>query len=109
MKKIFFSLMIVSALFFASCGGSSVEQSPEMKDFISMFKGSSDDVSAALEKYASTDELKNHDMAMYDLKDAKVVSGEGDCYTAEFAAGITTHKYKFCWAEGKIKSIEAVK
>jgi len=42
---------------------------------------------------------------MYDLKDPKVTAKTGDCYTVEFAAGITTRVYDLCWKDGKIASI----
>ena len=44
-------------------------------------------------------------MSMYDLKDPKVTAKNGDCYTVEFAAGITTRVYDVCWKDGKITTI----
>ncbi len=108
MRKSILSLFVVLALTFAftSCGGggSDVELSPEMTEFVGMIKGTSDDVTAALEKFGASDEVKENDMGMYDLKDPVVTGKEGDCYSVEFAAGIT-RMYDICWADGKIASI----
>jgi len=109
MKKAIVTLFVIIAGVFmlSNCGGggSDVELSPEMQQFVGMFDGSSAGVSAALAKYA-VDELKEDDMGMYDLKDPIVTAREGDCYTLEVAAGITTRIYSVCWAEGKISKIE---
>jgi hypothetical protein len=107
MKRTILSLLVTLALVFAisSCGGKSVEMSAEMQEFVGMIKGSSADVSSALTKFGATEEIVENDMSMYDLKDPKVTAKEGDCYTAEFAAGITTRIYEICWQEGKIVSI----
>jgi len=108
MKKVVINLFVALAFFFAfsSCGGgSSVEQSPEMKEFVGMIKGKSADVVSALEKFASTPELKGDDMGMYDLSDPNVTAKTGDCYSVEFSAGATTRMYDICWADGKISSI----
>jgi hypothetical protein len=108
MKKILLSLFVALAVFytFSGCGGgSSVEQSAEMKEFVGMIKGKSADVVSALEKFASTPELKGDDMGMYDLSDPKVTAKNGDCYSVEFSSGATTRIYDICWASGKISSI----
>ncbi len=108
MKKSILSLFVVLAAIFAltSCGGgSSVELTPEMSEFVSMIKGTSDDVTAALEKFGVSDEVKENDMGMYDLKDPVVTAKNGDCFSVEFTAGITTRMYDICWADGKIASI----
>ncbi len=107
MKKTILSLFVTLVIVFAisSCGGKSVEMSAEMQDFVSMIKGTSADVSSALTKFGATEEIVDNDMSMYDLKDPKVTAKEGDCYTAEFSAGITTRVYEICWQEGKIVSI----
>jgi len=110
MKKSILSLFVVLATFFAlsSCGGGTpdVELSAEMTEFVGLIKGTSDDVTAALEKFGASDEVKENDMGMYDLKDPVVTAKNGDCYSVEFAAGITTRMYDICWADGKISSIE---
>lgn len=109
MKKTILNLFIVLSALFAITQCSSekeVEKSEEMKAFLEMFDGTSAGVSAALAKYAATDELKEHDMSMYDLKEPKVTAREGDCYTIEVASGITTRVYDICWKEGKITKIE---
>jgi hypothetical protein len=95
--------------FMISCGGSpKVETSAEMTDFIGMLKGSNADVTAALNKYAATDELKKDDMAMYDLKEPVVTQADGTCYTFEAKAGLTTCTYKVCWTDKQISSIESL-
>lgn len=108
MNKVILSLTTaLLVLFMISCGGSpKVETSPEMTDFIGMLKGSNTDVTAALNKYAATDELKKDDMAMYDLKEPAVTQADGTCYTFEAKAGLTTRTYKICWTEKQISSIE---
>ena len=89
-----------------SCGGGlKKELSPEMKDFTSMLKGTSSDVSQALAKYA-VDSLKTNDMGMYDLKSPNVKAKEGDCYTFEANSGATVRTYKVCWTGGKIVKID---
>ena len=109
MRNLVLSMMIVIAAAFSlsSCGESTpaVEMSAEMTEFVGMIKGTSDDVTKALEKFAANDEVKDNDMGMFDLKDPKVTAKTGDCYTAEFAAGITTRTYEICWADGKINKI----
>ena len=71
MKKNVFIMAAFSLCmaFMISCGGgkAKVETSPEMQEFMAMIKGTSSDVTQALSKFA-VDELKNHDMAMYDLQ-----------------------------------------
>jgi len=110
MKKTILSLFVALTTIFAlsSCGGGApdVELSPEMTEFVSMIKGTSDDVTAALEKFGVSDEVKENDMGMYDLTDPVVTAKTGDCYSVEFTAGITTRMYDICWADGKISSIE---
>lgn len=110
MKNVILSLTTaLLVLFMISCGGSpKVETSAEMTDFIGMLKGSNADVTAALNKYAATDELKKDDMAMYDLKEPVVTQADGTCYTFEAKAGITTRVYKVCWTDKKITTIEAL-
>ncbi|MDF1548222.1 MAG: hypothetical protein P1P88_10400 [Bacteroidales bacterium] len=109
MKKSILSLFVILAAFFAlsSCGGGTpaVELSPEMTEFVGMIKGTSDDVTAALEKFGSTEDIQADDMGMYDLKDPVVTAKNGDCYSVEFTAGITTRMYDICWADGKIATI----
>ena len=97
MKKSILSLFVVLTTIFAlsSCGGGTpdVELSPEMTEFVGMIKGTSDNVTAALEKFGASDEVKENDMGMYDLKDPVVTAKNGDCFSVEFAAGITTRMY----------------
>jgi len=101
--------MAVSVAFMLSCGGgkSKVETSPEMQEFMDMIKGSHENVSTALAKFA-VENLQNHDITMYDLKNATAVAKEGNCYTMEAEAGVTTRVYKICWNGNKITSIEFV-
>jgi hypothetical protein len=102
------NFLVVTGILIAmfSCGGGSkTELSPEMKDFTSMLKGTSSDVSQALAKYA-VDSLKSNDMGMYDLKSPNVKAKEGDCYTFEANSGATVRTYKVCWTGGKIVKID---
>jgi hypothetical protein len=107
MKNTILSLILISVMAFAisSCGGSSVQMSAEMQEFVGMIKGKSADVSAALTKFGASDEIINNDMGMYDLADPKVTAKEGDCYTAQFQSGAVTRIYSICWKDGKITGI----
>ncbi len=107
MRKIIisFALVLSAILVLPSCGGSDVELSSEMTEFTSMIKGTSEDVSAALEKFGASDEIKNDDMTMFNLESPKVTAKNGDCYTVEFKSGITNPVYEICWTEGKISKI----
>jgi hypothetical protein len=108
MKKTILSVMLVALVAFAMVrcgGGSSVEMSPEMTEFIGMIKGTSNDVSAALIKFGATPEVTENAMADYNLEDPKVTAKTGDCYTCEFKAGVTTQIHEICWKDGKIVSI----
>ncbi len=106
MKKsiLFFFGFLAMVLAISNCG-SSVKMSKEMQEFVDMIKGKAADVSAALTKFGATEDITKNDMAMYDLKDPKVTANEGECYTVEFSAGMTTRVYSICWKEGKINAI----
>jgi hypothetical protein len=104
--KTIIQFLLVSFFAFSACGDSSeVEVSNEMQDFLQQVQGSYKDVSEALEKYSANEELKTHNITMYDLSDGKVVAREGDCYTVEFNAGITVRVYDICWKGKKISGI----
>jgi hypothetical protein len=109
MKKIILSMFVAFAAFYAlsGCGGSAakVELSAEMQEFVGMIKGKSADVVSALGKFGATQEVKENDMLMYDLSNPVVTAKNGDCYSVEFTAGVTTRMYDICWASGKIASI----
>ncbi len=108
MKKILLLVVVfVGMISLTSCGDKApkVETSAEMTQFIGMIKGTSDDVSKALIKFAANKEIKDNDMSMYDLKDPKVTAAAGDCYTIDFSAGATTRTYDICWSGGLINKI----
>jgi hypothetical protein len=108
MKKVLFSTFAVlfATTIIIGCGGKpKVEVSKDMQSFVEMFKGKSADVQSALNQFAN-EELKSNDMTMYDLSEITVTTKEGDCYTFEAKAGITTRTYKVCWTNGKINTIE---
>ncbi len=109
MKKIFLSLFIVLAVFFAfsGCSGntSNVKLSAEMLEFVGMIKGKSADLVSALDKFGATQEIKDNDMGVYDLSDPKVIAKNGDCYSVEFTEGEKTRVYDICWTNGKITLI----
>lgn len=103
---VFFPIFL---LVLAACSdSSSFEVSDEMKVFTKMIQGDYTDVSKALEKYAARDELKTHNITMYDLDDGQITAREGDCYTVEFKAGITTRVYRVCWKNKKITELESL-
>lgn len=81
-----------------------VEVSAEMQDFLSGF-GSHTAVTASLAKHGA-EGLATQDMEMYDLTDPVVTAKEGDCYTFDAKAGMTTRTYGVCWEGGKIASVE---
>ena len=85
--------------------GAKIEVSAEMSDFIGGFNGSYTAVEAGLEKYGATEEIVDHDMGMYDLKDPKVTAKDGDCYTVVCKSGMVENTYNVCWEGGKIVSI----
>ncbi len=108
MKKfVTLSLAFAMALFVMSCG-SSVEVSTEMSDFISGFNGDAAEVSKALEKYGANEEVKDANMAMYNLDAPKVTAVDGSCYTLVCKSGLVENTYTVCWEDGKITSIEDV-
>jgi len=82
--------------------------SPEMEEFMGMFDGTYQKVEEAIAKFASTEEMKEDEMGMYDMSEPGIVSAEGDCYVMEAKAGMTIRVYKLCWADGKIASIEFI-
>ena len=89
-----------------SCGGPEMEVSTEMNDFNTMIKGSHEDVSAAVEKYAANESLNDNDIVYFGLSNPVVTGVTDDCYLVDYEAGITTRSYEICWKEGKIVSIE---
>ena len=101
----------VLAISLASCGGeggdsgSDLKVSAEMKDFVSAFNGKSTTVEAQLAKYASSEEIKNHDMGMYNLESPEVIAAEGDCFTVKCKSGMVENTYVVCWKDKKIASI----
>ncbi len=108
MKKLVVLLSVALSMFVYSCSTgneNAVQVSEDMQNFLSMIKGSADDVANALAKYGATTEITDNDMALYELKDPVVVAKEGDCYNVEFKAGLTTRVYIICWKEGKITQI----
>jgi hypothetical protein len=114
------TIVIALGLVLAGCGKkgddkgggkaeSSVQVSPEMKDFAASLTGKSSAVKAALAKYG-TDGLASQDMDMYNLSDATVTAnekrGDQDCYTFDAKSGATTRTYVTCWKGGKITAVE---
>lgn len=79
--------------------------SAEMTDFMSMLKGKSNFTEEALAKYGINEET-DEDMGLYDLKEAKVIAVNNECYTMEAGSGMTIRTYILCWEAGKIKSVE---
>lgn len=83
--------------------------SETMKGFMAMFNGNSKTVGEALTKYEKTG-LDRHDMDMYNLMDAKVVSAEmkdkQEKYLMEVKSGVTTRQYEIYWEGGKISEVK---
>lgn len=86
-----------------------VAVSENMKGFMGMFNGNSKAVAEALSKYEK-EGLDRHDMNMYNLVDAKVVSSElkdkQEKYLMEVKSGVTTRKYEIYWEDGKISEVK---
>lgn len=104
MKKIILSLIVVFAigLSLPGCGG--VEQSKEMKDFLSMMNATSEAVDQALTKYGAED-LDRSDMDIWMLEQPNVISNKDETYTVEFKSGITIRTYEISWKDAKIVKI----
>ncbi len=83
-----------------------IETSPEMTNFLAKFDGTDAAVSAALKEFGANEDIADDDMGMYMLSKPTVTAKDGDCYTFDAGAGITTRTYSVCWAEGKINKIE---
>lgn len=77
----------------------------ELKDFLGKFDGTDTAVEAAIKEFG-VEGLDDSDMSLFTLKDPKVLESEGDCYTFQAAAGMTTRKYKVCMKDKKIESVE---
>lgn len=77
----------------------------ELKDFLGKFDGTDTAVEAAIKEFG-VEGLDDKDMSLFTLKDPKVLESEGDCYTFQAAAGMTTRKYKVCLKDKKIESVE---
>ncbi len=108
MKRYILSLLIIVSVIFVTGNtacNKEVEQSPEMIEFTSMIKGQSADVLAALIKFAATDDVKNHNMAFYNLKEPNVTEKNGDCYLVEFKTELSSKIYEICWKDKKIYRI----
>lgn len=113
MKKHLFGVFALSiGLFLVSCGdsatdakGEAIEISDEMAAFIKDFNGSYEVVEKSLAEYGANDEIIEHDMGMYDLKDPKVTARKGDCYTLVCKSGQVENTYEICWENKKIVSI----
>ena len=79
--------------------------SAEMADFIAPFDGTAEAVMASLEKYGANEEVVDHDMGMYNLKNPEVTGQEGNCYSLTCISGAVENYYEVCWEDGKITSI----
>ena len=84
---------------------STLEISVEMADFIALFDGNYESVEASLAKYGANDDVIEHDMGMFDLKDPVVTGQDGSCYSLTCISGVVENYYEVCWEEGKIVSI----
>ena len=82
--------------------------STEMTAFCAMLDGTSDGSTAALAAYGANDAVIDDDMGMYNLKDPKVMSQDGDCYRLDCISGAVTNTYTLCWADGKIVSVKEI-
>jgi hypothetical protein len=105
MKNLFkIMLLAFVTISLANCGGGGVQKSKEMEGFCAAIKGTSADVTSALKTYGNAG-LDAHDMDMFNLSEPNVTAANGDCYTTEFKAGMTTRTYDICWEKGKIAKI----
>lgn len=83
----------------------SIEVSEDMEHFMSHLDGNYESVEHALEEFAGNDDIANHDMGMYDLREPVVLGKDGDCYDVECKSGQVKNRYNICWQDGKIVSI----
>lgn len=124
MKKVFTAVVLSAAIFITSCGGGTDKptETPaaapaaanpgKMNDFMVLLDGTDGSAKKAADAYFS-DSLKNSQaesnsltFTNYNMKDAKVVSVEGQCCTMEAKAGVTTRSFKLCWQGDKVTGIE---
>ncbi len=85
---------------------SDVELSAEMKDFLSIFTGEDGVVEKALEKHAVQDVIDHATYSMFDYKEPKVMSREGDCYVVELSTDLMVNVFSICWTDSKITKME---
>ncbi len=104
-NKIIIILFAFSLSLFMNNTYGQIKVSPEMKDFLSMLKGTSTDVYIALIKYGGSDEIKDNEIAHYNLRSPKVLDRNNNYYSVEIIAGFTTRKYSIFWSNKKIVKI----
>mgnify|MGYP006165536521 CR=1 FL=1 len=128
MKKLIAILPLMLGLFLISCGDAAtdeadgaeggeageagttepakeIEMSSEMAAFVGAFDGDYESVEAGLALYGATEDIVDHDMGMYDLKEPRVTAKDGECYTVTCKSGMVENTYEVCWEGGKIVSI----
>ena len=125
MKKLIAILPLMLGLVLISCGDATdegdgaeggeggetaapakaIEMSTEMAAFVGAFDGDYESVEAGLALYGATEDIVDHDMGMYDLKEPRVTAKDGECYTVTCKSGMVENTYVVCWEDGKIVSI----
>ncbi len=99
MKKLFFPIPVLfAAIILSSCGGSSVEVSPKMSEFLKKF-----DKPVMLQDVVGDFGFTGTEYALdlYELKEptVKSVATDGDktCYTVNFKHGMVDSDAIVCW------------
>ena len=110
MKRFYLPLII--ALFLFACKSepkpdtdSTVVVTEEMHDFTEKVTDNTESIEDILQKFAESEELKEHDIINQNLSELKIVGQEGDCYTVETPDSGLTRVYEICWTDNKITSI----
>jgi hypothetical protein len=110
-NKIFAWSVLLTVILTVSCGSKSTSEKKEtnpMSEFLGMFNGTASQVAIALEKYGSNESVIKNDMALYDLKEPKIMKQKGECYLVEFNLDIAVKIYEICWENNKIVKINDI-
>ncbi len=104
------SILLIFFTMFASIGCNNqekekdIELTPPMAAFMRLLDDPEVPAKKAFDEYAIPD--LSEDERIYDIKDAKVISKDGPCYTLEGIMNDEMHvKYKVCWENELISDV----